>query len=124
MKTLKKLAVPALLACFIVMASGTDASKEIERIQNSTQVIQDFGKMKESIPSALIQHAEGIIVIPHMLNAGLAVGAKHGRGVAMAKMADGGWSNPVFVTVTGGSIGAQIGVQAVDLVLVFNTAMY
>ena len=32
----------------------------------------------------------------------------------------GGWSNPAFLTITGGSIGAQIGVQAIDLVLVIN----
>jgi lipid-binding SYLF domain-containing protein len=33
---------------------------------------------------------------------------------------DGSWSNPVFITLTGGSIGFQIGVQSVDLVLVFK----
>jgi lipid-binding SYLF domain-containing protein len=61
-----------------------------------------------------------IIVIPHMINAGLAVGGKRGKGVAIVKMADGKWSNPVFVTFTGGSLGLQIGVQSVDLVLVFK----
>ena len=38
----------------------------------------------------------------------------------MVKLDDGTWSNPVFVTITGGSVGLQIGVQAVDLVLVFK----
>jgi lipid-binding SYLF domain-containing protein len=38
----------------------------------------------------------------------------------MVKLADGKWSNPVFVTLTGGSFGLQIGVQSVDLVLVFR----
>src|SRR6185436_4727968 len=32
----------------------------------------------------------------------------------------GGWSNPAFLTITGGSVGAQIGLQAIDLVLVIN----
>ncbi len=38
----------------------------------------------------------------------------------MVKLADGTWSNPVFVTITGGSVGFQAGVQSVDLVLIFK----
>lgn len=109
-----------MLTCFIVLTSAIDAGKETERVRNSTTVLNDFGKMKESIPSDLIKQAEGIIVIPHMINAGLAIGGKRGKGISMVKLADGSWSNPVFVTFTGGSLGLQIGVQAVDLVLVFK----
>ena len=109
-----------LITCFIVLVSATDAGKETERIQKSTAVLNDFAKMKESIPNELIKQAQGVIVIPHMINAGLAVGGKRGKGVAIVKLADGKWSNPVFVTFTGGSLGLQIGVQSVDLVLVFK----
>ena len=38
----------------------------------------------------------------------------------MVKLADGSWSNPVFVTITGGSVGLQAGVQSIDLVLIFK----
>lgn len=38
----------------------------------------------------------------------------------MVKLSDGTWSNPVFVTITGGSVGLQAGVQSVDLVLIFK----
>lgn len=120
MKTLKVLIAPMLISCFLVLVSATDAGKETERIEKSTGVLHDFAKMKESIPSQLVQQAQGIIVIPHMINAGLAVGGKRGKGIAIVKLADGKWSNPVFVTFTGGSLGLQIGVQSVDLVLVFK----
>jgi lipid-binding SYLF domain-containing protein len=119
MKTMKFLAIP-VLCCLMLLTSAIDASKETERIQKSTAVLHDFGKMKEQIPSDLIHQAQGIIIIPHMINAGLAVGGKRGKGVATVKLADGRWSNPVFVTFTGGSFGLQIGVQSVDLVLVFK----
>lgn len=56
-----------------------------------------------------------------MINAGFVVGGKRGRGVAMARNENGDWSEPVFVTITGGSVGFQIGLQAVDLVLVFKS---
>jgi lipid-binding SYLF domain-containing protein len=50
---------------------------------------------------------------------GLIVGGEWGRGILSAKSAKSGtWSAPAFVTLTGGSFGAQIGGQEVDLVLV------
>ncbi len=119
MKTSKIWILPALLSFVFVLSAAKDAGKEEERIEKSTNVLHAFANMKESIPSQLIQHAEGIVIVPKLINAGLGIGGKRGKGVAMVKTA-GGWSNPVFVTITGGSIGAQIGVQAVDLVLVFK----
>ncbi|MHB8207198.1 lipid-binding SYLF domain-containing protein [Mucilaginibacter sp.] len=120
MKTLKLLCMPLLLSIFIVMASATDPSKETERIHSATNVIRDFGKMKESIPHNLIAEYNGIVIIPHLINAGLGIGGLRGKGVAMVKLPNGKWSDPVFVTLTGGSIGLQIGVQSTDLVLVFR----
>jgi lipid-binding SYLF domain-containing protein len=120
MKTLKQLTIPVLLSLVFVLTSTIQAGKEKERIQKSTTVLQDFYKMKESIPSQLLQQAEGIVIIPKMINAGLIVAGKRGSGVAMVKLSSGKWSNPVFVTFTGGSVGFQAGIQAVDLVLVFK----
>lgn len=112
--------MPVLLSAFFVLASATGENKETERINSSINVLREFGKMKESIPHDLIAEYKGIVIIPRMINAGFGIGAKRGKGVAMVRMADGHWSDPVFVTLTGGSIGAQIGVQSVDLVLVFR----
>src|ERR1700749_2167088 len=120
MKTLKTVCIPLLLSIFIIMASATDASKETERIHNSANVLKDFDKMRETIPHQLLEEYSGIVIIPHMINAGLGIGGKHGKGVAMVKLDNGKWSDPVFVTLTGGSFGLQIGVQSVDLVLVFH----
>jgi lipid-binding SYLF domain-containing protein len=58
-----------------------------------------------------------MIVIPRMVKGGFIVGAKHGRGAATCRQANGQWTAPAFITITGGSWGAQIGVEAVDLVL-------
>src|SRR5213078_3571174 len=75
---------------------------------------------KEKIPQKLLEITQGIIVIPKLINAGFVVGGKRGRGIAVVKRQDGTWSDPVFVTLTGGSIGFQVGVQSIDLVLVFK----
>lgn len=122
MKTLKFLTLPALLSLALIFTSATsaDGDKQAERINKSTEVLQDFGKMKEGIPHQMIAKYEGIVIIPGLINAGIGVGGKRGKGVAMVKLANGRWSDPVFITMTGGSLGPQIGVQSIDLVLVFR----
>jgi lipid-binding SYLF domain-containing protein len=103
-----------------VLISAKVGDKENERVHSAANVMKEFGKMKESIPRELLKEYEGIVIIPKLINAGLGIGGKHGKGVAMVKLAGGKWSDPVFVTLTGGSFGLQIGVQSVDLVLVFR----
>src|SRR5258708_15162444 len=122
MNKIKFLAFPLLLCLIIVLTSAThiDGDKQTEKLHDAANVLKEFGKMKESIPHDLISQYEGIVIIPNMINAGLGIGGKRGKGVAIVKMDDGKWSDPVFVTLTGGSIGPQIGVQSVDLVLVFR----
>lgn len=96
--------------------------KEQEKIDASAKVLADFSKMKENIPQELLKVTEGIIIIPKLINAGFVVAGKRGKGIAMVKHSNGTWSNPVFVTITGGSIGFQAGIQSVDLVLIFKHA--
>ncbi len=93
--------------------------KQQQKLDASVRVIQEFSKLRESIPKQLIQKTEGIIIIPGLINAGFVLGGKRGKGIAMIKNADGTWTNPVFLTMTGGSFGFQAGIQSVDLVLVF-----
>jgi len=69
-----------------------------------------------AIPDFVMARAKCLVVIPQMVKGGFVFGAKHGRGVATCKN-NGQWSAPAFVTITGGSWGAQIGVEVVDLVL-------
>lgn len=106
----------------MLFTSATTQDKQQDKIEDATGVLRDFGQMKESIPRELLSQTNGIIIIPKLINAGLVIGGKRGKGVAMVKLADGKWSNPVFVTLTGGSFGLQVGIQSVDLVLVFKKA--
>src|ERR1700759_2119822 len=120
MKRLKIIAAPALLCLLMVFTSAKTANKQTEKLNDVTGVLKDFGKMKETIPHDLISECQGIVIVPNMINAGIGIGGKRGKGVAIVKLDDGTWSDPVFVTLTGGSVGPQIGVQSVDLVLVFR----
>ncbi|MDE3212236.1 MAG: lipid-binding SYLF domain-containing protein [Bacteroidota bacterium] len=108
------------LSLFFIQVKSQDISKLNEKIENATQVLKDFGSMKERIPEKLLDISQGIIIVPKMINAGFVLAGKRGKGIAMVKLPDGTWSNPVFVTITGGSLGFQVGIQAVDLVLIFK----
>ncbi len=111
---------------FVLMFTSFQAiyaqEKQQEKIDASVKVLADFSKMKENIPEELLKVTEGIIIVPKLINAGFVVAGKRGKGIAMVKHSDGTWSNPVFITITGGSIGFQAGIQSVDLVLIFKHA--
>ena len=73
------------------------------------------------IPASLLANAQGIVIIPDLVKGGFVVGVRHGRGIVMVRDEKGSWRPPSFVTLTGGSIGWQIGLQVTDIVLVFKT---
>jgi SH3 domain-containing YSC84-like protein 1 len=73
------------------------------------------------IPAAVLANAQGIVIIPDLVKGGFILGARHGRGVALVRDERGAWRPPCFVTLTGGSVGWQIGLQVTDIVLVFKT---
>jgi lipid-binding SYLF domain-containing protein len=114
---------PLFLSIIFMSLSFTTVKcqdKQEEKIEASTKVLKEFSEMKENIPRELLKVTQGIIVVPKLINAGFVLAGKRGKGIAIVKLEDGSWSNPVFVTITGGSVGFQVGVQAVDLVLIFK----
>lgn len=106
-------------AIFSFTASVGQPTPE-EKIESAVRVLQDYGNLDETIPEELLSVSEGIIIIPKMINAGFVIGGKRGKGIALVRGENGSWSDPLFVTITGGSIGFQIGVQSVDLILIFK----
>ena len=87
---------------------ASEAAKVLKQIQEATDT---------NIPKQILDKARAIAVFPSTVKGAFIVGAQHGKGVISARM-DGKWSAPAFVTLTGGSLGLQIGGQATDIVLV------
>jgi lipid-binding SYLF domain-containing protein len=128
MQAIRHVALAALVAVagLVVPASAqqntpatTAASDEARIINESIEVLQELSRgADQQIPQHLLARAEAIVVIPSLVKGGFIVGAKHGKGVISTyDRTTNTWSNPAFVNMTGGSIGWQIGVETVDLVL-------
>ena len=122
---MKRRALPFLALILAFAAVSIDAQKaedEIKRVTEAATVLDEImGAADKAVPRSVMEKAEGIAVFPSLIKAGIGIGGQRGKGVlSVRNKKDGGWSNPAFLTITGGSIGAQFGVQAIDLVLVIN----
>jgi lipid-binding SYLF domain-containing protein len=117
---LPRLALVVLAATFA--GSAIAGSVEDARARNAVRVLADIQAIPESaIPDKLFDEARAVVVVPDSKKIGLVLGGRYGRGLLSVKNADGTWSNPAFVSLTGGSIGFQAGVQSSDIVLVFRS---
>jgi len=116
---LSKILLP--LALLATAGHAIAGPEEDERARNAVRVLDEIQQIPEqAIPDKLLDEALGIVVIPDTIKAGLVLGGRRGHGLMSVKTADGTWSNPVFVKLTGASIGFQVGVQSSDVVLVFR----
>jgi lipid-binding SYLF domain-containing protein len=113
------LAVTAIANPLVAQQSSEDESK---RTNDAVAVLDEImAAADKAIPRSVMENAEGIAVFPSLLKGGIGIGAQRGHGVLSVRdKKSGGWSSPAFLTITGGSIGAQFGLQAIDLVLVIN----
>ncbi len=101
---------------------GLAQSQEIERVETAIQVVREIVDLpEEGIPEALLRNTYGIAIIPGVIKAAYVLGGQYGKGVIMLREKGGSWSNPCFITLAGGSLGWQIGVQKTDIVLVFKS---
>jgi lipid-binding SYLF domain-containing protein len=114
--------LPLLALLLALSPAALAGTEEDARAQNAVRVLTDIQAIPESaIPEKLFDEAHAIVVVPDSIKAGLVIGGRRGHGLLSVKRDDGTWSNPAFVTMTGGSIGFQAGVQSADIVLVFRS---
>jgi lipid-binding SYLF domain-containing protein len=115
-----------LFAFFVLVSSYASPARageeETKRAQDAVRVLKEVMMAPDKrIPADLIGSAYAIAVIPDVIKAGFVIGGRHGLGIVSVKTSDGTWSNPSFISMTGGSIGFQAGVSSTDVILVFRS---
>lgn len=115
---MKKILFPLVVAlCATLSWAASDRQDATERLQSAGKVLTEIMEAPDKgVPEEVVDGSKCIAVVPNMVKGGFIFGAKHGKGVATCRTAN-GWSAPAFFTISGGSWGAQIGVEGVDLVL-------
>ena len=106
-----------------ISATGAHAqAREEGKLLLASQVLEEQREDGDRrIPSWLLERAYGIAVIPDLTKIAFFAGGRRGNGVLVIRDKDGAFTNPIFVTLTGGSFGFQWGVQSTDIVLVFTS---
>jgi lipid-binding SYLF domain-containing protein len=109
-----------LALLFLPASAARRQSNEAARIRESATVFSEImGAPDKAIPRSVLEKAEAIAVFPSTLKAGFIFGGHRGRGIISGHdRATGAWSPPAFLTLTGASFGAQIGGEAVDILLI------
>jgi SH3 domain-containing YSC84-like protein 1 len=117
-----RLALAAIVLAELGSGTAAAATKEGAVVTLAGQTLAEVMAVPEkAIPGSLLRDAQAVAIVPRVIKAGFVVGGRRGEGVVMIRAENGAWGNPVFVTLTGGSLGWQIGVQSTDVVLVFKS---
>ena len=115
--------VPIICAGLMLSSSTATAQyREDNTVRESLTVLNEIMSIPiNGIPQNMLNDAQAVAIIPRVIKGSFVVGARHGKGVVLVRDEAGGWHAPVFITLTGGNIGWQAGVQSTDVVLVFKT---
>jgi lipid-binding SYLF domain-containing protein len=113
----------AALCATVIVDVAQAGAREEGRLLTATEVLQEVKAMPDvRLPDTLLAHAYGIAVIPDVTKVAFIFGGRHGNGVLTVRdKLTSPWSNPVFISLTGGSWGFQAGAQSSDIILVFTT---
>lgn len=110
--------VLAIVVLVVSAGTGSADARLAQKVRTSETVLRDLlATPDHEVPDELLKRARCVAVMPGVVKGAFGWGGKHGRGVLSCRNDAGEWSAPVFVRVSGGSFGFQIGVQAADLVL-------
>ncbi|MEW6441234.1 MAG: YSC84-related protein [bacterium] len=112
-----------MTAVLLAWGSGALAAEQgdtAQQLQEASAVLNKIGASPQTIPPELLNESRGIAVFPKVIRAAAIIGGEHGEGAFMQKQ-DGEWSPPLLVSLTGGSLGAQLGAETSDFILLFRT---
>jgi len=106
-----------LTVFFAAVMHAAISTSESKRLREAAAVLSELRSTPDKgIPEDIWSKAQCVMVVPSVRKAAFIIGGEYGKGVASCRTSS-GWSAPAFVQLQKGSWGAQIGAEAIDLVL-------
>lgn len=114
------------LAAMLAFTAGSNfvagQAREAAVVTNSAIELDEIcRKPDQGIPRSMLSKATAVAIIPDVVKIGFIAAGRRGKGTVLVRQENGSWSNPIFVTLAGGGLGFQAGVQATDIILVFKS---
>ncbi len=122
--SVKRITVPMLFFAVLLPSSNHLHAqyREQNTVAESTQVLNEIMQIPvTAIPQTMLADAQAVAIIPRVIKGSFVVGARHGNGVIIVRDKNGHWQAPLFVSLTGGNVGWQVGIQSTDVILVFKS---
>ena len=121
-KTIKYIIFALLLFLVLTCIGQAAPMTPSEIINEAIEVLEEMSVSGDSGAfGALLKEAEGITIFPSIIKIGWGIGGQYGKGIIFRKDSRLGiWYGPAFVKIKSISIGPQIGIQSIALVLVIS----
>jgi len=121
-KTIKYVILALLLFLVFTCIAQAASMTPSEIINESIEVLKEMSVSEDSGAfGALLKEAEGIAIFPSIIKIGWGIGGQYGKGIIFRKDSRVGiWYGPAFVKIKSISVGPQIGIQSIALVLVIS----
>jgi SH3 domain-containing YSC84-like protein 1 len=122
MKMVKAVVLFFFAGSIMLLRADQTKTDVLDRLNSATSTLAQITSAPDrGIPDEVLKGAKCVAVVPSMIKGAFIIGGKHGRGVSTCRLPNGTWSAPAFFTITGGSWGAQFGVEDVQLVMMVMT---
>ncbi|MBD0370516.1 MAG: lipid-binding SYLF domain-containing protein [Pyrinomonadaceae bacterium] len=117
-----------MILSLVTFAPAQKQSKQNKRMMDaqrrSNNAVRVFNEIMSTadrkIPKNILDKAEAVAIFPGVVKAAFIIGGRGGQGI-ISRRVRGGWSEPVFFNLGGGSFGAQIGASKTDYIfLIMN----
>lgn len=107
-------------------AKGTVEPKAVQsesaRVAGAAKAIKEITSLpKRKIPPVLIKEAASIIIAPKATKNAFMVKNGSTGGILLTRDKSGAWGSPVFISLSGGTLGWQIVGDPMDIVLLFKS---
>lgn len=114
-------AAVAFVVALVAAAPLAAQSSEVELLRQARDVFSAMTELPDKgVPQAMLKDVAGVAIFPAVRKWGFFVGLQRGRGVLVTRSGT-QWGDPLFITLSGGTVGWQLGIQSLDLVLFLRT---